>query len=164
MDALRFKGARHAARIDQQVGERMRKRRTLLGLTQEQLAESLDISYQQIQKYESGANRVSAGRLFQIAQKLEVSISHFFEGLGVDFEDEESHPSGNNRPTLELVRGFNLIADPSVRNAVSQLVKTLAGVETASREMSTNGDNGRSHFGDKGRNGSSNGSDDEHSN
>lgn len=129
MDTLRFKGARQAARIDHQVGERIRKRRTLLGYTQEQLAESLDISYQQVQKYETGANRVSAGRLFQIAQRLEVPIGYFFEGLGVEFDEAEA---GSNRATIDLVRSFNQIGDPAVRNAVAQLLKSLVQSGNAS--------------------------------
>ena len=128
VDTFRFKGARHAAKIDQQVGDRIRRRRTLLGYTQEQLAEALDISYQQIQKYETGANRVSAGRLYQIAQRLEAPVSYFFEGLGVDFDGEgESASGGSNRATIELVRNFNQIADAGVRNAVATLVKSLTG-------------------------------------
>ncbi len=123
MDTLRFKGARQAARIDHQVGERIRRRRTFLGYTQEQLAESLDISYQQVQKYETGANRVSAGRLFQIAQRLEVPIAFFFEGLGVEFDDAEA---ASNRSVIDLVRSFNQISDSSVRNALAHLVKSLA--------------------------------------
>lgn len=130
MDTLRFKGARHAARIDQQVGDRIRKRRTILGFTQEQLAEALDISYQQIQKYETGANRVSAGRLFQIAQRLEVPISFFFEELGIDYSHDGSNVGGN-RATFELVRNFSQIPDTSVRIALSGLVKSLASVGEA---------------------------------
>jgi transcriptional regulator with XRE-family HTH domain len=154
VDTFRFKGARHAAKIDQQVGDRIRRRRTLLGFTQEQLAGALDISYQQIQKYETGANRVSAGRLYQIAQRLEAPISYFFEGLGLDFEGEQdvSVGSGSNRATIELVRNFNQIADGSVRNAVAGLVKALSGGDSAvamglpvslgSRNGDSNGSNG----------------------
>jgi transcriptional regulator with XRE-family HTH domain len=130
VDNFRFKGARHAARIDQQVGERIRKRRTLLGYTQEQLAEALDISYQQIQKYETGANRVSAGRLYQIAQRLETPVSFFFEGLGIDYETEESG-ANSNRSTIDLVRNFNSIGDSSVRMSLAGLVKSLAQSQDA---------------------------------
>ena len=66
--------------IDQHVGERIRLRRTERGLTQEQLAAALDVSYQQVQKYETGANRISAGRIYQIARKLGVEVGYFFEG------------------------------------------------------------------------------------
>lgn len=177
MDTLRFKGARHAARIDLQVGDRIRKRRTLLGFTQEQLADALDISYQQIQKYETGANRVSAGRLFQIAQRLETPISFFFEGLGVDYDGEEEQAnSGSNRTTIELVRNFSLIQDATVRNALSNLVKSLAsgeqlgvldsaprshdGQKADDHNGQNNGGNGHSHAGNGHSNGKRNGNGD----
>jgi len=124
VDDVRFKGARHAARIDHHVGDRIRRRRTILGYTQEQLADALDISYQQIQKYETGANRVSAGRLFQISQRLEVPINFFFDGLGIDFGDDGS--AWANRATIETVRSLHQIQDPALRNAVLGLLKALS--------------------------------------
>lgn len=133
MDDVRFKGARHAARIDLHVGDRIRRRRTILGYTQEQLAEALDISYQQIQKYETGANRVSAGRLFQISQRLEVPISFFFDGLGIDFGDDSS--SWANRSTIETVRSLQQIQDPAVRSAVLGLLKALAASPDADQSQ-----------------------------
>ena len=158
MDTFRFKGARHAAKIDQQVGDRIRRRRTLLGYTQEQLAEALDISYQQIQKYETGANRVSAGRLYQIAQRLEAPVTYFFEGLGVDFDGDVDLPasSGSNRATIELVRNFNHIADGAVRNAVASLVKSLSGGEQSA--ISTAAQDVAAQDSAAARNGGSNGS------
>jgi transcriptional regulator with XRE-family HTH domain len=117
--------ARLAKRVDRHVGERVRQRRALLGLTQEQLAAALEISYQQIQKYETGANRISAGRLFEIAEKLDTSVGFFFEGLEPNGEAQEMPHGGRNRTTIELVRNFNEIGDPTVRNAVSSLVRSL---------------------------------------
>lgn len=117
--------ARLAKRVDQHVGERVRHRRTLLGLTQEQLAAALDISYQQIQKYETGANRVSAGRLYEIAQELDTDVSFFFDGLEPGSEALQMPHGGRNRTTIELVRNFSEIGDPMVRNAVSSLVRSL---------------------------------------
>jgi transcriptional regulator with XRE-family HTH domain len=67
--------------IDRRIGEQIRKRRVALGLTQEQLAAALDVSYQQLQKYESGANRIAAARLFLLALRLDVPLSFFFDGL-----------------------------------------------------------------------------------
>ena len=67
--------------IDLHVGKRLRRRRRLLGLTQQQLAESVGIRFQQIQKYECGANRVSASRLFELAESLDVPVQYFYEGL-----------------------------------------------------------------------------------
>jgi len=116
---------RLAKRVDRHVGERVRQRRTLLGLTQEQLAAALEISYQQIQKYETGANRISAARLFEIAQKLDTDIGYFFEGLEPGAAAGDMPHGGRNRTTIELVRNFNEIGDPTVRNAVSSLVRSL---------------------------------------
>lgn len=114
-------------RIDQHVGERIRLRRTELGLTQEQLAEALGVSYQQIQKYETGANRISAGRMFEIARKLGVGINYFFEGLIVEAEGAAAplEHGGRQRSAIELVRKFGQIRDPEVRSAIAGLVKTI---------------------------------------
>ncbi len=161
MDALTWRGARLAARIDRHVGERIRRRRTMLGHTQEQLAAALEISYQQVQKYETGANRVSAGRLYQIAQRLEVSISHFFEGLDQFEGQAASDPAhGSNRATIELVRNFSGIADASIRTAVTGLVKALCerGQDGDSNSMhailgvggARTGENGSGHIADRG--------------
>lgn len=114
--------------IDRHVGERIRQRRVLLGYTQEQLASVLDISYQQIQKYETGANRVSAGRLFQIARHLGVSTGSFFERLesGVASAESDQIPEASDRQVIELVRQFQSIADPDVRSALLALAKSLS--------------------------------------
>ena len=111
-----------AADIDRHVGERIRRRRVMLGLTQEQLGDALGISYQQIQKYETGANRVSAGRLFIISQILEVSVAALFDGLG---EETDSDISATSRNVIELVRAFSKISDEKVRGSVMSLVRTL---------------------------------------
>ena len=124
-----------AKRVDEHVGERVRERRTQLGLTQEHLASALSISYQQIQKYETGANRVSAGRLFEIAQRLEVSMSYFFEGLEPAVPSQPLEHGGKNRSTIELVRNFAEIEDNGVRAAVSGLIKSLAGKPRRRRLM-----------------------------
>jgi transcriptional regulator with XRE-family HTH domain len=112
-------------RIDAHVGERIRLRRTEFGLTQEQLAEALDVSYQQIQKYETGANRVSAGRILEIARKLGVDVGYFFEGLSDDDPRLPLEHGGRQRAAIELVRKFGQIKDPDVRAAIAGLVKTI---------------------------------------
>lgn len=114
-------------RIDQHVGERIRARRTELGLTQEQLAEALSVSYQQVQKYETGANRISAGRIFELARKLRVDVSYFFEGLPLDAPAEQVplQHGGRQRSAIELVRKFAQIEDPQVRSAIAALVKAI---------------------------------------
>jgi transcriptional regulator with XRE-family HTH domain len=126
MAATRSIGHR-SRRIDQHVGERIRLRRTELGLTQEQLADTLDVSYQQVQKYETGANRISAGRIYEIARKLRVDIGYFFDGFEPD-DGVAAAPlehGGRQRTAIELVRKFAQIKDPEVRAAIAGLVKTI---------------------------------------
>jgi transcriptional regulator with XRE-family HTH domain len=128
--------------IDSHVGGRIRLRRTLLGLTQEKLGETLGLTFQQVQKYERGANRVSASRLFDLARILEVPVSYFFDDLpsqaggmmnrfgfaesGDRYGADETLAS---RETLELVRAYYRITDPSVRKRVFELVKSMAPPE-----------------------------------
>jgi transcriptional regulator with XRE-family HTH domain len=114
-------------RIDQHVGERIRARRTELGLTQEQLAEALSVSYQQVQKYETGANRISAGRIFELARKLRVEVGYFFQGLPLDAPADAAplEHGGRQRSAIELVRKFAQIEDPQVRSAIAALVKAV---------------------------------------
>ena len=97
--------------IDTHVGQRLRHRRWMLGLTQQDLAEKVGIKFQQIQKYESGINRMSAGRLWDVANALGVSVAFFFEGL--EPADLETERNGGPRPdvladkeTLDLIRAY----------------------------------------------------------
>jgi len=108
--------------VDRQVGDRMRRRRILLGLTQDQLADALGISYQQIQKYETGANRISAGRLAQIAEVLEVQPGWFFGA-----PEKVESAGGSSRAVIDLVRNFSRIEDERVRTHLMALVRSLAG-------------------------------------
>lgn len=119
-------------RVDMHVGKRIRHRRWLLGVTQQKLAESVGIKFQQIQKYETGANRVSASRLWEIADSLDVDISFFFEGL------EEETASGKsdsgmggdllgNKEALELVRSYYSIPE-NQRRRLFDLARVLSDV------------------------------------
>jgi len=133
-----------ANQVDRQVGERMRRRRILLGLTQDQVADALGISYQQIQKYETGANRISAGRLAQIAEVLEVLPGWFF---GVAEAADE--PGNSSRAVIELVRNFSRIEDDRVRSHLMALMRALSGggevdgdSEAAPARQAANGGNG----------------------
>jgi transcriptional regulator with XRE-family HTH domain len=110
-------------KIDAHVGKRMRERRVMLGLTQQQLAELVGVTYQQAHKYERGINRVSAGRLFEISRALSVPISHFFENL--DVKAEAAH-SPRERMCLELARNFAQIPNERHQEALSQLARVLA--------------------------------------
>ena len=119
------KDAKLSRRVDDHVGARIRLRRTLLGMTQDQLASALSISYQQIQKYETGANRISAGRLFEIAKCLGVDISYFFDGIEPNLVQGSLPHGGHNRVAIDLVRNFLDIANEEQRSALAHLVKTL---------------------------------------
>ncbi|MEM1105380.1 MAG: helix-turn-helix domain-containing protein [Pseudomonadota bacterium] len=132
-----------AAEIDTIVGDRIRRRRILLGFTQDQLGEALGISYQQIQKYETGANRVSAGRLFQIAERLQTNVGWFFEGVGEQHAEssEDTAEMSSPRHVIELVRGYSRITEDRMRMAVLSLVRAMA--DAPSSDESANG--GLSH-------------------
>jgi transcriptional regulator with XRE-family HTH domain len=109
--------------IDRHVGARVRERRIMLGLTQQQLADLIGVTYQQAHKYERGINRVSAGRLYEIAQVLSVPVSYFFDGL----QAENSRPiSPRERMCLELARNFAQIPNERHQEALSQLARVLA--------------------------------------
>jgi transcriptional regulator with XRE-family HTH domain len=114
--------------IDAHVGARVRTLRTLAGMSQTQLGAAAGITFQQVQKYENGANRISASRLYAFSRALEVPVSHFFEGIG------ESRASAEDaelvrRATLELVRYYYMIPD-TVRRALFETVKSIARAGT----------------------------------
>ena len=115
-----------ASEVDQLVGDRIRRRRILIGLTQDQLGESLGISYQQIQKYETGANRVSAGRLYLIAARLEVSPGWFFDPIKSDASSDDFEELGSARLLMEFVRGFARIKDERLKTVLVSLVRAMS--------------------------------------
>ncbi|HEU0117474.1 MAG TPA: helix-turn-helix transcriptional regulator [Alphaproteobacteria bacterium] len=130
--------------IDIHVGQRLRLRRNLLGMSQEQLGNASDLTFQQIQKYERGANRMGASRLYQLGRLLNVPVAYFFEELPAHltnpsqqgFSDNkqsplEGAPSPDNeilqrRETLELIRAYYRITDPKQRRTVYDLIKSMA--------------------------------------
>lgn len=125
--------------VDIHVGARIRLRRTALGLTQEKLADALGLTFQQVQKYEKGANRVGASRLFDLARVLEVPIGYFFDELTApapilaapthgDMHAMPSFDPSVKRETLELMRAYGNIRDPVVRRRVYDLARALADV------------------------------------
>ncbi|MEM7491582.1 MAG: helix-turn-helix transcriptional regulator [Pseudomonadota bacterium] len=91
--------------VDVHVGKRIRHRRWMVGMTQQQLAEKVGIKFQQIQKYETGMNRVSASRLWEIADALEVPINHFFEGLA-DGDERSDADVLADKEAMELIRAY----------------------------------------------------------
>src|SRR5579883_2904371 len=123
--------------IDVQVGNRVRIRRMLIGMSQERLGDLLGLTFQQVQKYEKGVNRIGAGRLFEVARILNVPVDFFYEGVGQEGEGgfaEESAPVlefVSSAEGLQLSLAFMKIKDPKVRKRVLDLVKSLAAEEEA---------------------------------
>jgi transcriptional regulator with XRE-family HTH domain len=120
-------------KVDVHVGKRIRQRRWLAGMTQQRLAELVGIKFQQIQKYETGANRVSASRLWDIAEALDIDVSHFFEGM------ETSKTSGasvsknipvdliGDKEAMDLVRSYYAIPE-NQRRRLFELARVLSDV------------------------------------
>jgi len=117
------KRGQSTAAIDNHVGGRIRDRRIMLGLTQQQLAEVIGVTYQQAHKYERGINRVSAGRLFDIARALSAPITYFYEGIG---EEGPRQITLHQRMQLKIARNFTEIRNERHQEAVSQLTRALA--------------------------------------
>ena len=117
---------------DRHVGARIRERRVMMGLSQQQLAKMIGVTYQQAHKYERGLNRISAGRLFEIGQVLGVPVSWFFEGLGPEAHAQEASP--RQRMCLELARNFALIDNEKHQDALSQMARALAAQSQSERE------------------------------
>ncbi|AWU93716.1 helix-turn-helix domain-containing protein [Azospirillum ramasamyi] len=124
--------------IDIHVGARLRLRRTLLGLSQEKLGEAVGITFQQLQKYERGSNRISASRLYNLSQVLGVPVSYFFDDMPTPDQIAAEVPAESagetdefeslaRRETLELVRAYYRIEDPGVRKRTFDLLKALGG-------------------------------------
>lgn len=118
--------------VDVHVGKRIRHRRWLVGITQQQLAEAVGIKFQQIQKYETGMNRVSASRLWDIAEALSVPVSFFFEGLGEESLQSASEKEVQNdilkdKEALELVRSYYAIPETQ-RRRLFELARVLSDV------------------------------------
>lgn len=124
--------------VDTHVGSRVRLRRMLLGMSQERLGDSMGLTFQQVQKYEKGINRIGASRLFQISRILDVPVQFFFEeapnigdvrpARGMAEADSESFILDflNTREGLELNRAFVKIRDPKVRKSVVDLTRALS--------------------------------------
>ncbi|MEM6781275.1 MAG: helix-turn-helix transcriptional regulator [Pseudomonadota bacterium] len=128
-----------ASSIDEYVGARLRQRRTLLGMSQEKLADAVGITFQQIQKYENGANRVSAGRLYEFSNILEVPVNFFYENMQSMNEKvgamgmAESGQAGfetqedlvNRKETIDLIRTYYQIENEEQRKDLLKMIKTM---------------------------------------
>ena len=134
--------------VDLHVGSRLRLRRNLMGMSQDQLGKASGLTFQQIQKYEHGTNRIAASRLFQLATLLNVQVSWFFEGFSVETDissklkgfdqsptsssaegQKEADPLLYQRETLELIRAYYNIPDTRQRRKILELIKSMAGEE-----------------------------------
>jgi transcriptional regulator with XRE-family HTH domain len=120
--------------IDAHVGSRLRMRRLMLGMSQEKLGEAFGLTFQQVQKYEKGMNRISASRLQQASQILDVSVPFFFEGAPGGHELSKTAPSPayvnefvSSDDGLRLIKAFMRIARPAVRHRIVDLVQEIAG-------------------------------------
>jgi transcriptional regulator with XRE-family HTH domain len=131
--------------VDKEIGSRVRMRRMLIGMSQEKLGEMLNLTFQQVQKYEKGTNRISASRLLDIARVLGVNINYFYEGLTGDkkegFAEETSPPyvaAFMSTPDgLQLMRAFTQIKSPRMRRGVVQLVMTMGSEEGRDSDSSS---------------------------
>jgi transcriptional regulator with XRE-family HTH domain len=117
-----------ATDIDLHLGRRLRRRRRLLGLTQQQLAVQVGIRFQQIQKYECGANRISAARLWQLAEALETPVSYFYDGVTEALERKDTVQAGgemfSRKETLDLIQAYYQLGERP-RRRLLDLAKSL---------------------------------------
>ena len=132
--------------IDKHVGSRVRMRRMMLGMSQEKLGDALALTFQQVQKYEKGTNRIGASRLQQISQILQVPVAFFFEGAphlseGVITDALQTAPSPSyvsdflaTSDGLSLTKAFMRIPDPKLRRRIVDLVQQIAGEDTESQQ------------------------------
>lgn len=125
--------------VDVHVGKRLRLRRSILGMSQEAIGKSIGVTFQQIQKYERGINRMGASRLYDFGRALNVPVSYFFEGFGdyvqpdameLSAAENESkvfeHEDINSRETLEIMRVYSRIKSPAVRKRIIELIRAFA--------------------------------------
>lgn len=139
------RGSRRANPMDVHVGSRVRLRRMLLGMSQEKLGEHLGLTFQQVQKYEKGVNRIGASRLFDLARVLGVPVQFFYDeapsgsrgqiqAQGFSEQPGESYVVEflGSREGLELNKAFSRIADPRVRRSIVDMVRALAGDDNGS--------------------------------
>jgi len=116
--------------VDVHVGARMRQRRTLLGMSQEKLGTAVGLTFQQIQKYERGANRVSASKLWEIAAALKTPVAYFYDGLGLNDASAAQRDAAQefllSTEGIELIAAFPRITEPAVRRKIVELVRVVA--------------------------------------
>ncbi len=142
---IRGRGAGRPNAVDVHVGRRVRQRRTLMGFSQERLGEAIGLTFQQVQKYERGSNRISASRLYDLSQVLDTDMNFFFADmpeevaarspsrvLAEKLELEDYMPAPDpviKRETLELVRAYYRISRPEMRKRLFEMTKALAALD-----------------------------------
>lgn len=148
MAAAKRKTKGTANSVDVHVGQRLRVRRSLLGLSQEKLAEAIGLTFQQVQKYERGMNRISAGRLYQFAKILDVPVAYFYDQIGQaaenqnaarGFSDNEQQEFVaadlmNSKETIDLVRAYYAIQNEETRKNIYKFVKSMAAASEAEND------------------------------
>ena len=123
--------------VDVYVGKRLRERRNMMGLSQENLADTVGITFQQVQKYERGANRLSASRLYDFARKLDVPVNYFFDDYEQTAQNTNNggmaesatafeHEDLSSREMLELAKAFRRIRNSKVKKSVTDLIRAIA--------------------------------------
>ncbi len=112
--------------VDIQVGRRARERRTLEGMSQTAVAERLGLTFQQLQKYERGHNRISASKLYELANIFDVPVSYFYEGMEAGKDAPSRDETLTKRETLELVKAYYSISDPAVRDRIRGVIQAVA--------------------------------------
>ncbi|MFZ4126160.1 MAG: helix-turn-helix domain-containing protein [Rickettsiales bacterium] len=125
--------------VDVHVGKRLRLKRTIMGLSQESIGKSIGVTFQQIQKYERGINRMGASRLYDFAKTLNVPVSYFFEGFGDELTADSpvygmaegqppafEHESVSSHETMDIMRAYYKIKNPAVRNRIIELIKAVS--------------------------------------
>ncbi len=132
--------------IDTHIGRHLKNRRIMLGLSQQDLGDAVDVSVQQIQKYEKATNRISSSKLFSFAKLLNTPVVEFFRGIDEDessvfAEDQDEFSSENalipERELLALIRAFNSIGDPNVRKKIIELARSLSELPISELEQET---------------------------
>ncbi|AZL16123.1 helix-turn-helix domain-containing protein [Rickettsiales endosymbiont of Stachyamoeba lipophora] len=114
-------------KIDQIIGKRIKARRIFLGFSRQELAEKIGVTHQQVQKYENGSNRISAGRLYAIAEAINVAMSFFFDNVEEESAANQAElPNEGQRMCIEVARNFMKINNQEFQSMINSLVKTLA--------------------------------------
>lgn len=135
--------------LDKYIGEKVKARRMALRISQNKLGAHLGVTFQQIQKYEKGINRISASTLYRIAEALSVDYSYFFEGFGSNSLKEENVPvyeydNGKKKETTELLRAYYKISSPAVRKKILDLIKSFANAD-AKKDQAEQGSKNYQH-------------------